>query len=337
MRRGFVLVPSEADAEHEAPARLRVEGGDRLGRHDRLALRDEADARTDDETVGDRGGHPQRDERIERALVLLREFVVARGRRRAATRRDVRVLGEVQRRETAILDGARELDHADRLVGREHGDPELHAGRVPTVLCQGRVVAITGAGRGIGREHALAFAREGAKVVVNDLGVARDGSGADVGPAQQVVDEIRAAGGEATANTDDIADWQGAQRLVFDAINTFGALDALVNNAGFLRDRMLFTTSEEEWDAVIRVHLKGHFAVTRHAAEYWRQRSKAGEVVDARIINTSSGAGLDGQRRAGHLQRGQGRHRRARHWWKRPRWRATASPPTPSRRRPGRA
>jgi NAD(P)-dependent dehydrogenase (short-subunit alcohol dehydrogenase family) len=162
------------------------------------------------------------------------------------------------------------------------------------VLCQGRVVAITGAGRGIGREHALAFAREGAKVVVNDLGVARDGRGPDLGPAQQVVDEIHAAGGEATASTDDVADWQGAQRLVRHAIDSFGTLDTLVNNAGFLRDRMLFTTSEEEWDAVIRVHLKGHFAVTRHAAEYWRQRSKAGESVDARIINTSSGAGLMG-------------------------------------------
>src|SRR5207342_1968243 len=137
-----------------------------------------------------------------------------RGRRRAATRRDVRVLGEVQRRETAILDGARELDHADRLVGREHGDPELHAGRVPTVLCQGRVVAVTGAGRGIGREHALAFAREGAKVVVNDLGVASDGTGGDHGPAQDVVDEIVAAGGDAVANTDDVADWEGARSLV---------------------------------------------------------------------------------------------------------------------------
>ncbi len=163
-----------------------------------------------------------------------------------------------------------------------------------TGICEGRIVIVTGAGRGIGREHALAFAREGARVVVNDLGVARDGTGGSVGPAQDVVDEISGFGGEATANTDDIADWAGAQRLVQTAIDTFGGLDVLVNNAGFVRDRMLFTTSEDEWDAVIRVHLKGHFAVTRHASEYWRGRSKAGEPVDGRIVNTSSGAGLMG-------------------------------------------
>ena len=163
-----------------------------------------------------------------------------------------------------------------------------------TGICEGRIVIVTGAGRGIGREHALGFAREGARVVVNDLGVASDGSGASKGPAQDVVDEIRAAGGEAIANTDDIADWAGAQSLVHTALDTFGGLDVLVNNAGFLRDRMLFTTGEEEWDAVIRVHLKGHFAVTRHASEYWRAQSKAGEPVDARIVNTSSGAGLMG-------------------------------------------
>jgi len=163
-----------------------------------------------------------------------------------------------------------------------------------TGICAGRIVIITGAGRGIGREHALGFAREGARVVVNDLGVARDGTGGSVGPAQDVVDEIHALGGEAVANTDDIADWAGAQRLVQTAVDTFGGLDVVVNNAGFVRDRMLFTTSEEEWDAVIRVHLKGHFAVTRHAADYWRNRSKSGEAVDARIVNTSSGAGLMG-------------------------------------------
>jgi NAD(P)-dependent dehydrogenase (short-subunit alcohol dehydrogenase family) len=161
-------------------------------------------------------------------------------------------------------------------------------------ICEGRVVIVTGAGRGIGREHALGFAREGASVVVNDLGVAADGTGANSGPAQQVVDEIQALGGIAIANTDDIADWEGARRLVRSAVDAFGDLDVVVNNAGFVRDRMLFTTSEEEWDAVIRVHLKGHFAVTRHASEYWRARSKAGEVVDARIVNTSSGAGLMG-------------------------------------------
>ena len=161
-------------------------------------------------------------------------------------------------------------------------------------ICEGRIVIVTGAGRGIGREHALAFSRVGARVVVNDLGVAPDGTGGSAGPAQDVVDEIVALGGEATANTDDIADWNGARQLVQTAIDTFGNLDVLVNNAGFVRDRMLFTTSEEEWDAVIRVHLKGHFAVTRHAAEHWRAQSKAGENVDARIVNTSSGAGLMG-------------------------------------------
>jgi NAD(P)-dependent dehydrogenase (short-subunit alcohol dehydrogenase family) len=161
-------------------------------------------------------------------------------------------------------------------------------------ICAGRIVVITGAARGIGREHALAFAREGARVVVNDLGVTRDGSDADAGPAQLLADEIVASGGEAIANTDDIADWDGARRLVRTAIDTFGGLDVLVNNAGFLRDRMVFTTSEQEWDAVIRVHLKGHFATSRHAGEWWRDQHKAGAPVNARIVNTSSGAGLMG-------------------------------------------
>lgn len=161
-------------------------------------------------------------------------------------------------------------------------------------ICDGRVVIVTGAGRGIGRGHALEFGRQGARVVVNDLGAELDGSGGSSGPAGEVVDAIRAAGGEAVANGDDVADWEGAQRLVQTAIDAFGRLDVLVNNAGFLRDRMIVSTSEEEWDSVIRVHLKGHFATARFAAAYWREQQKAGETVDARIVNTSSGAGLLG-------------------------------------------
>lgn len=161
-------------------------------------------------------------------------------------------------------------------------------------ICEGRIVIVTGAGRGIGREHALEFARQGAKVVVNDLGAELDGRGGSSGPAGEVVEEIRALGGEAVANGADVADWEQTDALVRTAIETFGGLDIVVNNAGFLRDRMFFSTGEEEWDAVIRVHLKGHFATARHAAAYWRERSKAGDPVDARIINTSSGAGLLG-------------------------------------------
>ncbi|MBT1256702.1 MAG: short chain dehydrogenase [Rhodococcus erythropolis] len=161
-------------------------------------------------------------------------------------------------------------------------------------LVDGRVVIITGAGRGIGRAHALAFAAEGAKVVVNDIGAGADGSETGESPAEQVVAEIIAAGGQAVVNGDDVADWVGAENLIKTAIDTFGGLDVLVNNAGFLRDRMLVGMSEGEWDAVIRVHLKGHFAPLRHAAAYWRAESKAGKTVDARIINTSSGAGLQG-------------------------------------------
>src|SRR5687768_9107595 len=163
-----------------------------------------------------------------------------------------------------------------------------------TELCAGRVAIVTGAGRGIGREHSLLLARHGAKVVVNDLGGSMDGTGNDVGPAQQVVDEIVAMGGEAVANTDDISDWEGAQRLINSAVETFGGLDVLVNNAGILRDRMLANMTEEEWDAVIKVHLKGTFAPSRWAAAYWRERSKAGETNDARIINTSSPSGIYG-------------------------------------------
>ncbi|KXO98446.1 SDR family oxidoreductase [Tsukamurella pseudospumae] len=163
-----------------------------------------------------------------------------------------------------------------------------------TGIVDGRVVIVTGAGRGIGRAHALAFAAEGAAVVVNDYGVGLDGAEASSGPAQQVVEEIRAAGGRAVTNPSDVADWAGAEALVRTAIDEFGRLDVLVNNAGFLRDRMLVNMSEAEWDAVTRVHLKGHFAMLRHAAGYWRDESKAGRQPDARVINTSSGAGLLG-------------------------------------------
>jgi NAD(P)-dependent dehydrogenase (short-subunit alcohol dehydrogenase family) len=160
-------------------------------------------------------------------------------------------------------------------------------------LFDGKVAIVTGAGRGIGREEALLLAREGASVVVNDLGGARTGEGADVGPAQAVVDEIVAAGGSAVANTNDCSSWNGAEELVNQAIETFGSLDILVNNAGILRDKMSFNMTEEEWDSVIRVHLKGHFAPSRFAAAYWRQKSKdTGESVNAKIVNTASESGL---------------------------------------------
>jgi len=152
------------------------------------------------------------------------------------------------------------------------------------MICEGRVVIVTGAGRGIGRAHALEFARQGASVVVNDVDAEAD----------EVVREIGSAGGAAVANHDDVADWDGASRMVSSAVDVFGGLDVVVNNAGFVRDRMFANAAEDEWDAVVRVHLKGHFCVARHAAAYWRDRSKAGGEVDARIINTSSGAGLMG-------------------------------------------
>ena len=161
-------------------------------------------------------------------------------------------------------------------------------------ICEGRVVIVTGSGRGIGRAHVLELARQGAKVVVNDLGCELDGSGGGTGPAGEVVDAIRAAGGEAVANGDDIADWDGAGRLVQTAAEAFGDLHAVVNNAGFVRDRMFANAAEDEWDAVVRVHLKGHFCVARHAAAHWRDQAKAGTAVDGRIINTSSGAGILG-------------------------------------------
>jgi NAD(P)-dependent dehydrogenase (short-subunit alcohol dehydrogenase family) len=161
-------------------------------------------------------------------------------------------------------------------------------------LCEGRVAIVTGAGRGIGREHALSLAAHGAKVVVNDLGGNIDGSGGDLSPAEQVVQEIKGMGGEAVANGDSVSSWEGAQRLINTAIETFGDLHAVVNNAGILRDRVLANMTEEEWDAVINVHLKGTFAPSRWAAAYWRERAKAGQPVDGRIINTTSVSGIYG-------------------------------------------
>jgi NAD(P)-dependent dehydrogenase (short-subunit alcohol dehydrogenase family) len=158
----------------------------------------------------------------------------------------------------------------------------------------GKVAVVTGAGRGIGREHALALARAGAKIVVNDLGASLAGEGTDTGPAHDVVQEIEALGGEAVADGENVADFAGAKRLIDGAVAAFGRLDILVNNAGILRDRMLVNMEEHDWDAVIDVHLKGHFAPTRHAAAYWRERSKAGDQVAARVINTSSPSGVFG-------------------------------------------
>ena len=160
-------------------------------------------------------------------------------------------------------------------------------------LLEGRVAIVTGAGRGIGRAHALELARQGAKVVVNDFGVSLSGEKTD-SPAHDVVAEIEALGGEAVVNGADVADFEQAEAMVRQAIDTFGGLDVLVNNAGFVRDRMLVNTSEEEWDSVIRVHLKGHFAPLRHAGAYWRAESKEGRTRAARVVNTSSGAGLQG-------------------------------------------
>ncbi|MGW6636131.1 SDR family oxidoreductase [Streptomyces cyaneofuscatus] len=161
-------------------------------------------------------------------------------------------------------------------------------------LCAGRVVAVTGAGRGLGRAHALAFAAEGARVVVNDLGVGPGGDGGSAGPARRVVEEIAAGGGEAVVHDGDIATTEGAASLVTTALDAFGRLDTLVNNAGFLRDRMLVNLDEDDWDAVMRVHLKGHFLPLKHAAAHWRGEAKAGRTPVARVINTSSGAGLLG-------------------------------------------
>ncbi len=166
--------------------------------------------------------------------------------------------------------------------------------RNPNGICAGRTVIVTGAGRGLGRAHALAFAAEGANVVVNDVGASLTGEGHDVGPAADVVSEIQAMGGRAIVNADDVSDWDGAGHMVAEAIDTFGTLDTLVCNAGIVRDRMIVNMSVDEWDAVMKVHLRGMFCPVRHAVDHWRTRSKAGESVDARIVTTSSGAGLFG-------------------------------------------
>jgi NAD(P)-dependent dehydrogenase (short-subunit alcohol dehydrogenase family) len=162
-------------------------------------------------------------------------------------------------------------------------------------ICEGRVVIVTGAGNGLGRAYALGLAAQGAKVVVNDLGVGTHGEAGETrGAAQKVVDEIVAAGGQAVADTGDVSDWEAGRKMVQTAIDTFGGLHAVVNNAGFVRDRMFVSCSLEEWEAVLRVHLNGHFCTSRHAVDYWRAQQKAGNPVDARIINTTSGAGLQG-------------------------------------------
>ncbi|CAB4892145.1 unannotated protein [freshwater metagenome] len=161
-------------------------------------------------------------------------------------------------------------------------------------ICDNRVVIITGAGRGLGRAHALAFAAEGASVVVNDIGAELDGSGGSLSPAQEVAEEIRAAGGDAIVNGDDISDWDQAGHLVQHAIEAYGRLDTLVCNAGIVRDRMIVNMSVDEWDAVMKVHMRGMFCPVRHAIDYWRAQAKAGSPVDARIVTTSSGAGLFG-------------------------------------------
>lgn len=161
-------------------------------------------------------------------------------------------------------------------------------------ICENRTVIVTGAARGLGRAYALAFAAEGANVVVNDIGTSLGGEGRDTSAADGVVEEIRAAGGQAVANYDDVTDWDAAGRIVEAAISAFGDLHVVVNNAGIVRDRMFVSATLEEWDATMHVHLRGHFCVSRHAVNYWRAKQKDGRDPDARIINTTSGAGLQG-------------------------------------------
>jgi NAD(P)-dependent dehydrogenase (short-subunit alcohol dehydrogenase family) len=187
------------------------------------------------------------------------------------------------------------VTNSDRQTRHVRVRPPTQRGDRSMGICDGRVAIVTGAGRGIGREHALLLAAQGASVVVNDLGGSRDGvGGGDAGPAQQVVDEITAAGGQAVANTDDISDFAGAEKLIGTAVEAFGKVDVLINNAGILRDRMLVNMTEAEWDAVIKVHLKGTFAPAHFAANHFRERSKAGDEVDGRIINTTSPSGIYG-------------------------------------------
>jgi NAD(P)-dependent dehydrogenase (short-subunit alcohol dehydrogenase family) len=161
-------------------------------------------------------------------------------------------------------------------------------------LLEGKVAVITGSGRGIGREEALLMAKHGAKVVVNDLGGGFDGTGASTGPAQDVVNEIKKMGGEAVANGDSVSDFKSAKKIIQCALDTFGNLNIVINNAGILRDRMIFNMAEEDWDSVIAVHLKGTFNMSRHACEYWREEHKKGNILNGRIINTSSDSGLLG-------------------------------------------
>lgn len=163
-----------------------------------------------------------------------------------------------------------------------------------TKLCEGKVAVVTGAGRGIGKEHALMLAHHGASVIVNDLGGDERGTGSDITPAQEVVDEIRASGGQAEVNGADVGDFDQAKAMIHQAIDTYGTIDILINNAGILRDRMIFSLSEDDFDSVINVHLKGTFAPLHHAAIYWRERTKAGEANDARVINTASPSGIYG-------------------------------------------
>ena len=322
---GLVGVPTEAHTEHEPTTRLLVERRDRLRGDDRLPLRDETDAGADDEPLRDRSRDAERDERVERVLVLVGELRVAGRGRRDPARRDVRVLREVQRVQAAVLDRARELRHADRLVRCEHRDAELHAGRVPSRALP-RSCRHRHRSRSWDRPRTCARVRARGRQGRRQRPRRRErrDAAAISGPAQDVVDEIVAAGGEAVANTDDIADWEGARHLVESSIETFGALDVLVNNAGFLRDRMLFTTSEEEWDAVIRVHLKGHFAPT--AA---REPSTGGR--GRKRVSPSTPASSTRLRAPGSwAASGRARTRRPRpasrpsRWSKRPRWRATA-------------